>query len=60
MHSHGLTVEGHTAIASTTTIPRIGAGPDVARARFVIEHEAKVSDFDTLVDTGDDFATTIR
>lgn len=59
MNSYRLTVEGHAAIATTFTVTRVGAGPDVTWARLIVEHVAEVFDFDSLVDAGHDLPTTV-
>lgn len=55
MNGYRLTVEGHAVIATTFPCTGVRPSPDVAGAWLTIEDEAKILDFDTLMDTGDDF-----
>lgn len=59
MNGYRLTVEGHASIATTFTVTRVGAGPDVAWAGLPIMNVAEVFDFDTLIDAGHDLPTTV-
>jgi len=58
MHSYGLAVERHAAIATTLASTGIRPSPDVAGTWLIVQNEAKIGDLDSFIDAQHDFPSS--